>query len=124
MELHFGRMDTFANRQMNIIIMKRILCLIENLGSGGAERQLTGLAVMLKQQGHQVEVCYYINKEFYLSYLQTNGVKGFFLAEASNPKKRFTALRKHIKDVKPDTIISYSTSPSMIACLLKFFGNR
>lgn len=104
--------------------MKRILCLIENLGSGGAERQLTGLAVMLKQQGHQVEVCYYINKEFYLSYLQTNGVNVFFLAEASNPKKRLTALRKHIKDVKPDTIISYSTSPSMIACLLKFFGNR
>lgn len=104
--------------------MPRLLFLIENLGSGGAERQLTGLAVMLKQQGHQVEVCYYVKNEFYLSYLQTNGVKGCFLAEASNPKKRFFALRKHIKDVKPDTVISYSASPSMIACLLKFFGNR
>lgn len=31
--------------------MKRILCLIENLGSGGAERQLTCLTVMLKQGG-------------------------------------------------------------------------
>lgn len=104
--------------------MQRILCLIENLGSGGAERQLTGLAVMLKQQGHQVEVCYYVKNEFYLSYLQKNGVKGSFLAEASNPKKRFFALKKHIKNVKPDTIISYSASTSMIACLLKFFGNK
>ena len=104
--------------------MSRILCLIESLGSGGAERQLTGLSVMLKQQGHQVEVCYYVKNEFYLSYLQTNGVKVCFLVEASCPKKRFFALRKHIKDVKPDTVISYSASPSMIACLLKFFGNK
>lgn len=104
--------------------MKRILCLIENLGSGGAERQLTGLAVVLKQQGHQVEVCYYVKKEFYLAYLQENGVVGCFLSEASKPQKRFFALRKHIKNFKPDTVISYSVSPSMIICLFKLFGAR
>lgn len=104
--------------------MKRILCLIENLGSGGAERQLTGLAVMLRQQSHEVQVCYYVQKEFYLPYLQENGVDGCFLKEASNPKKRFFALRKHIKAYKPDTVISYSASPSMIACLLKLFGAK
>ena len=104
--------------------MSRILCFIENLGSGGAERQLTGLAVMLKQQGHQVKVCYYVKKEFYLPYLQENGVKGYCLEEASNPKKRFFALREHIKTVKPDTVISYSASPSMIACLLKLSGSK
>ena len=104
--------------------MKKILCLIENLGSGGAERQLTGLAVMLRQQGHEVQVCYYVQKEFYLPYLQENGVDGCFLKEASNPKKRFFALRKHIKAYKPDTVISYSASPSMIACLLKLFGAK
>lgn len=102
--------------------MKRILCFIESIGSGGAERQLTGLAVMLKQQGYQIEVCYYIKKEFYLLYLQENGVDSCFLEEASNPKKRFFALRKHIKVFNPDTVISYSTSPSMITCLLKLLG--
>ena len=104
--------------------MKRILCLIENLGSGGAERQLTGLSVMLKQQGYQVEVCYYVNREFYLPYLQENGVESCFLAEASNPKKRFFALWKHIKAIKPDTVISYSVSPSMIFCLMKALGDK
>lgn len=104
--------------------MQRILCLIESIGSGGAERQLTGLAVMLKQQGYQVEVCYYVNKEFYLPYLQENGVKSCFLAEASNLKKRFFALRKYIKAFKPDTVISYSTSPSMITCLYKLLGAK
>ena len=86
--------------------MKRILCLIETIGSGGAERQLTGLAVMLRQKGYQVEVCYYIKKEFHLPYLQENGVAACFLAEATNPKKRFFALWKHIKSFKPDIVIS------------------
>lgn len=104
--------------------MHKILCLIESIGSGGAERQLTGLAAMLKQQGYQVEVCYYVNREFYLPYLQENEVESYYLAEAANPKKRFFALRKHIKAFKPDTVISYSTSPSMIVCLLKLLGAK
>jgi len=104
--------------------MSRILCLIENLGSGGAERQLTGLAVMLKQQGFDVEVWYYVKNEFYLPYLQENGVIGRYMPEAKSAKKRFFALRKHIKDYHPDTIISYSSSPSMIACVLKRFGAK
>lgn len=101
--------------------MKRILCLIENLGSGGAERQLTGLAVMLKQQGYVVEVWYYVKNEFYLPYLQENGVNGRYLLEANNTRKRFLALRKKIKTYQPDTIISYSGSTSMILGLLKLF---
>lgn len=104
--------------------MKRILCLIESLGSGGAERQLTGLAVMLKQQGYDVEVWYYVKNEFYLSYLQENNVVGRYLSAAHNPKKRFFALRKHFKAYHPDTVISYSASPSMITCLLKLLGAK
>jgi len=104
--------------------MKRLLCLIENLGSGGAERQLTGLAVMLKQQGYEVEVWYYVKKDFYLPYLQENGVVGRYLSDAANAKKRFFALRKHIKEYHPDTVISYSASTSMIVCVLKRLGEK
>ncbi|MBO4403084.1 MAG: glycosyltransferase family 4 protein [Bacteroidales bacterium] len=105
-------------------MMKRVLCLIESIGSGGAERQLTGLAVMLKQQGCQIELCYYDRREFYLPYLQENGVESCFLKEASDPKKRYFALRKQIRAFKPDTVISYSTSPSMITCLLRLLGAK
>lgn len=102
--------------------MKRILCLIESIGSGGAERQLTGLAVMLKQQGYEVEVWYYVKNEFYLPFLQENDVIGRYLSDAYNPKKRYFVLRKHFKAYHPDTVISYSASPSMITCLLKLLG--
>ena len=104
--------------------MKRILCFIENLGSGGAERQLTGLAAMLKKQGHDVVVGYYVKREFYLTYLEDNNVEACFFVDAANPRKRFFALRKHIREIKPDVIISYSTSPSMITCVLKLLGAK
>lgn len=103
---------------------KRIICLIESLGSGGAERQLTGLAVMLKQQGYEVEVWYYVNQDFYLPYLQENNVTGRFLPDANRPRKRFFSLKKYIKDFQPDTVISFSASSSMIVCMLKLLGAK
>ena len=34
--------------------MKKILCLIDSLNSGGAQRQLVGLAIMLKNAGYDL----------------------------------------------------------------------
>ena len=34
----------------------RILCVIDSLGSGGAQRQMVNLAVGFKSKGHQVVV--------------------------------------------------------------------
>lgn len=104
--------------------MSRILCLIENIGPSGAERQITNLAVLLRKQGHEVEVAYYVKKEFYLPFLMENDVTGCYLENASGLVRRFVVLRKHIREYKPDTIISYSASPSMIACLLKLLGAK
>ena len=98
--------------------------MIENLGSGGAERQLTGLAVMLKQHGYEVVVAYYVKKEFYVPFLDEHGVKHHFLSEGSNPKTRLFALRRYLHRQNPDTVISYSASPSIITCLLKRFGAK
>lgn len=101
-----------------------ILCLIESLGSGGAERQLSGLAVLLKQQSFDVEVGYYIKKDFYLPRLQDNGVVSCYMPQAASAKKRFFVLRKYIRSRKPDVVISYSPATSMIAGLLKMFGGK
>lgn len=104
--------------------MKRILCLIENIGPSGAERQITNLAVQLRKQGHEVEVVYYVKKEFYLPFLLENDVKGCYLQEAANPRKRFFALEKYIKSTQPDAVICYSAAPSMITCVLKLLGAK
>lgn len=104
--------------------MKKVLFFIENLGSGGAERQLTGLSVMLKEIGYDVKVCYYVKKEFYLPFLQENGVEGVFLQEASNKYRRYFAIKQYIKRYNPNTIISFSRSPSIITCLIKLLGGK
>lgn len=98
--------------------------MIENLGSGGAERQLTGLASMLVSYGYDVEVAYYVKKEFYLPFLDEHGVRHHFIQEASNPQTRLIILRRYLHRRCPDTVISYSASSSMITCLLKFLGAK
>lgn len=100
------------------------ILLIESLGSGGAERQLSGLAVLLKQQGYDVEVGYYIKKEFYLPRLQDNDVATCYLPQAASAKKRFFVLRKYIRSRKPDVVISYSPATSMITGLQKALGGK
>ena len=83
---------------------------------------MTGLAVMLKELGFNVEVVYYCKKEFYLNFLQENGVKGVFLQKAANKYRRYFAIKQYIKKYNPNTIISFSRSPSIITCLMKLLG--
>ena len=104
--------------------MKKILCLIATLGSAGAERQMSGLAVMLKNSGYEVEVWYYIRKEFYRPYLEGNGVTCRYIAEASSSKKRFWVLSKRIREFDPDVVISYSKATNMITSMMRLLGSK
>ena len=47
----------------------KICCIIASLRLGGAERQLAGLAAMLRRAGHDVEVITYRDGDFYASVL-------------------------------------------------------
>lgn len=42
----------------------KVLCLIDSLGSGGAQRQLVGLASLLKEREYDVLVVYYHSDHF------------------------------------------------------------
>jgi glycosyltransferase involved in cell wall biosynthesis len=65
-----------------------------------------------------------VRNEFYLPYLQENGVVGRFLSNTNKFWNRFHTFKREIKKYHPDTIISYSASPSMISCMLKILGAR
>ncbi len=102
----------------------RILCLIEALGSGGAERQMVGLASMLQKDGNEVTVLTYYPKDFYRYVLDEAGVEYIYLAKAQDKKKRIPELAKAIKGKMPEIVICYSPSSAMIACLLKMIGYK
>ena len=52
----------------------KILCVIDSLGSGGAQRQLVGLADLLHGHGYEVKVVWYHADSFYKEFLDARGV--------------------------------------------------
>ena len=51
------------------MVFMKVLCLIDGLGSGGAQRQLVGLASLLKKEGYDVLVVYYHGDHFFVPFL-------------------------------------------------------
>lgn len=104
--------------------MKNILCLIDSLGPGGAQRQLVGLASFLKEKGYDVTVAFYYDDPFYVNLLQTNGVPYVFLKKAQNTTFRIWHVARYIRKTNPDVVISYLETPSICACIAKLFNRR
>lgn len=100
----------------------KILLIIESLGSGGAERQLSGLAAMLRKDGNQVRVLTYSPKFFFKPVLDEAGVDFVYLEKAQSKYRRIPELFKAFKAYHPDAVIAYSPSAAVIACLFKAIG--
>lgn len=101
--------------------MSRILCVITSMGSGGAERQMCGLAKMLKEEGYEVKVVWYAKGDFYKSFLIDNNILFNELYATSNFQK-IRNLAKEVKRYKPQTVISFLTGPNIFMPLLKLLG--
>ena len=100
----------------------KVLCLIDSLGSGGAQRQLVGLASLLKERGYDVLVVYYHSDHFFVPFLKNNGVAYHYVERASHISKKFFKVYKVVKDFAPDTVISYLGGANMLACLIRLAG--
>lgn len=104
--------------------MKRVLCLIDSLGAGGAQRQMVGLASFLKEKGYDVVVAIYHQELFYADNLLSLGVPYIFLKKAHNSRKRLFCIASYIRKFKPDVVISYLDTPNICACFAKIFNHR
>lgn len=102
-------------------MMKKILLITESLSSGGAERQLCGLAVALKESGYKVKVITYIENQFYESLLYENGVDYKLHPELANRYTRVFKLFSILRNEKPDVVISYLTSVNITTCISRIF---
>ena len=100
----------------------RILLFIDSLCPGGAQRQLVGLALLLKDAGHDVRVAVYHDIPFFKSQLDEKGITVFMKEDKGNWIQRVWNFREIIKDVKPYWVIAYLESPSIIASFWKMLG--
>lgn len=101
----------------------KIILFTDSLGVGGAQRQLVGLAKLLKYKNYNVKVCTYHNIDFYKNLLVENGI----VNDVIYSKKyilRIFAVTKYLKKENPDWVIAYQESPSLIACLAKLLGGK
>lgn len=97
----------------------RIILFTDSLGAGGAQRQLVGLAKLLKEAGEEVTVLTYHKDEFYAPVLKENGVKYVFLENSKKSLTRIVNVIKYVRHENTDVLISYQEVPSLIACLAK-----
>ena len=97
----------------------KILCITESLGSGGAERQLCGLAIELKKKGYDVTVVTYVENQFYQPLLDEAGVNYELHPELWSKWTRVWRMAKLVRKENPDVIISFLTTVNRAVCLAK-----
>ena len=102
----------------------KVLLLIDSLGAGGAQRQLVGLAVMLKQRGYDVTVATYHDNRFYVDTILDAGVPYVYLKSAHSSCKRIWAVARYIRRINPDWVISYLETPSIVASIAHIFNKK
>jgi len=101
---------------------KNILLFIDHLGPGGAQRQITNLAIGLKAEGHSVIVATYHDEQHFKPDLDAHEIPQARLTKAH----RFSlgpvwGLLNIIKGKKIDVVISFLETPCFYAELAKLF---
>jgi|SRR5690606_29141625 len=97
----------------------KILCVIDSLGSGGAQRQMVELAKGFKEKGHEVSFLTYHEINFFKPELDSTGIPVTTLIE-TNYFKRILKIRKFIRREKPDSIIAFLQGASFMATIAGF----
>ena len=98
-----------------------ITCLIDSLGSGGAQRQLTTLAVGLKARGHDVRFLVYHDESHFLPVLQEAGIACDYIPPCSYVRRAW-AVRKILRRGRQDVVIAFLEASSLyaeLACVPK-----
>ncbi|MBT0812920.1 glycosyltransferase [Litoribacter ruber] len=91
----------------------KILCVIDSLGSGGAQRQMVELAIGFKKKGNEVSFLIYHAINFFESDLCKYNIPVQIVNE-SKYIVRFSKLRRAIRQEKPDAVLSFLEGPNLI----------
>lgn len=92
----------------------RITCVIDSLVSGGAQRQMAMLATLLKARGHIVRLLTYYPHDFYRPLLDESGISVEYVPHRTK-LGRVWAMRKAIRASRPQVVIAYLQTPSILA---------
>lgn len=94
----------------------KIICFIDSLGSGGAQRQMVNLAKGFKERGHEVIVLNYHKLNFFKTELDIYGIPVKTILER-NYLKRILKIRQTIREERPDAVLSFLGAGNFIATI-------
>jgi|SRR5690554_493710 len=97
----------------------KILCVIDSLVSGGAQRQMVQLAIGFKDRGYEVRFLTYHKLNFFKPELDYWSIHLHTIVEP-NYIKRLFKMRKAIRKENPDVVLAFLQSPSFIATFAGF----
>lgn len=88
---------------------KKILLYIDGMNSGGAQRQLIGLACCIqKLPNYEARLLFYKkDADFYKPQLEDFQIDYFYDRSSDSKWHGLKALRKQVKEYQPDLIISF-----------------
>lgn len=96
---------------------------IDSLGSGGAQRQIVGLATEMKKRGHAVSFITYHPDDFFREKLDENNIEQVCIS-AKSKFDLIVKTRRHFQHVNPDVVISFLTSPGLISCMVSILPHK
>lgn len=92
----------------------KIICLIDSLGSGGAQRQMVELAKGFSKNGHNVSFLIYHDINFYKKELLEYNISVNLILKKQY-FHRLISVRKFIRKSNPDVLLSFLDVPNFIA---------
>lgn len=96
----------------------RLLFVIDCLGSGGAQRQMTSLAVELKRRGHDIDVFVYHDIDHFGNEIRAAGVRVLLHPKpAQYSVAPVRALRRLYRNGGYDLVLSFLTVPNVYSVL-------
>ena len=102
---------------------RRITFVIDQLNSGGAQRDLVSLAVDLKRRGYSIQVLFYWEDYFFASELEDADI-AFRHVHFRSKMHLVYAMRKAIHASMPDVVIGFLHGPGMLAELSVLFSRE
>lgn len=99
----------------------RLLCFIDSLGSGGAQRQMLAVAKHMKQKGQEVYIAWYADDDFYRAAFEEIEV-GCIHRTTSGMRDRFRFFSEAVKQANPDTVLSFVFAQTIISSFYKLMS--
>ena len=91
----------------------KLLCVIDSLGSGGAQRQIVELAKGFKERGNIVSFLVYHEENFFKNFLDEVSIPVVSIIEPNNIKRLFK-MRKFIRKGDFDAVFSFLEAANFI----------